>query len=167
VARDATGPLRITAAITLPLPLPGQKPDRWARDLAAWLSGQIAQIGEEVWVVLDGFSQASSEETHVFIAALAEEAGDQGDFRLVLLDYDKAFGIRAERATRRTRIDYLTASDLQSFLAELDQQYGVSSKPSWDAAQELVTQYTKHTPGSATQVDALTELFPAIIRSLR
>jgi hypothetical protein len=161
--------LRITGAAALPPPLPGQKPDRWARDLAAWMAGQIAQLaqaGAQVWVVLDGCYQASAEETHAFITALAEEAGDQGDFRLVLLDYDRALGGRAERATRRTRIDYLTAADLQSFLHEFDQQYKVSSKPGWAAAQELVAQYAKHTPGSATQVDALAELLPAIIRSL-
>jgi hypothetical protein len=158
--------LRVTGPADLPPPLPGQKPDRWARDLAAWVAGQIAQLGGQVWVVLDGCGQLSAEETHVFIAALAEEAGDQDDFRLVLLDYDKAFGSRAERATRRTRIDYLTASDLQAFLYRFDQQYKVSSKPTWAAAQELVTQYARHTPGSATQVDALAELLPAIIRSL-
>jgi hypothetical protein len=116
--------------------------------------------------VLDGCSRLGAEETHVFLAALAEEAGDQDDFRLVLLDYDKAFSSRAERATRRTRIDYLKAADLEAFLAKLDQQYQASAKPAWEAARELVTQYARHMPGSATQVDALAQLLPEIVRAL-
>jgi Effector-associated domain 1 len=159
--------LRISGAGEAPPPLPGQKPDRWARDLAAWLGTHIAQIEGEVWIVLDGFDDPSvAEETHVFLAALAEEAGDQDEFRLILLDYERAFGERTERATRRTRIEYLTASDLRLFLDLLDRDYNVSKKPGWQAAQEFVDLYDQHTPGSATQIDALAELLPPIVRSL-
>jgi hypothetical protein len=158
--------LRISAGEPPP-PLPGQKPDRWARDLAAWLGTHIGQIKGEVWVVLDGFNDpAIAEETHVFLGALAEEAGDQDDFRLVLLDYELPFGDRTERATRRTSIEYLTGSDLRTFLNLLDREYGVSAKPEWQAAQTFVELYEQQTPGSATQIDALRELLPPIIRSL-
>ena len=150
-----------------PDPLPNQTPQRWALDLAPWVGTHIKQIGGEVWVVLDGFNDpAVPEETHVLIAALAEEAGDQNDFRLILLDYDRAFGERTERATRRTRIEYLTASDLRLFLNLLDQDYKASTKPEWQAAQMFVELYDQHMPGSATQIDALTELLPPIVRSL-
>jgi hypothetical protein len=158
--------LRISAGEPLP-PLPGQKPDRWARDVAAWLGTQISQINCEVWVVLDGFNDlAIAEETHVFLGALAEEAGDQDNFRLVLLDYEREFGGRTERATRRSSIEYVTASDLRTFLNLLDREYKISAKPEWQAAQVFIELYEQHTPGSATQIEALRELLPPIIRSL-
>ena len=160
--------LKIAGAENLPPPLPGQKPENWARDLAAWLAGQIARAGELVWVLLDGFEHPDVlVETHVFLAALAAEAVDQDAFRLVLLDYDRALSDRIERAARRTRIDYISASDLDLYLGQLGARHpAILTRPEWDAALEFVIQYGNHVPGSATQVDALEQLFPRLVRAL-
>jgi len=151
-----------------PPPLPNQKAVNWAGDLAAWAAGVIPRAGDHVWVVLDGFDDPDVPvETHAFIGALAAEAADQrSGFRLVLLDYNKGLSSRTERATRRTTIDYISASDLSQFLALLDVNHQVSSRPEWAVAQEFVSLYSQHTPGSATQIDALHEVFPDIVRAL-
>jgi hypothetical protein len=158
--------LRIEGAGALPPPLPEQDPKGWARDLSAWMAGLIPRAGDPVWVLLDGFDRPGvAEETHVFIASLAAGAAEQG-FRLVLLDYDRPLGDRTEKAARRTRLDYISASEVFDYLSMLDAQYGASAQPGWAAAQEFGQQYSRHAPGSATQVDALEHLFPQIIRDL-
>jgi hypothetical protein len=159
--------LRILNAGPAPAPLPGQNRLATAAILRPGQCRTSQTLRTETWVILGGFNDAGGlEETHVVIGALAEAAGEQDDLRLVMLDYDRGFSDRTERATRRTRIDYLTSSDLDQFLRLLDAKYNVSSKQEWEAARQLVTSYRKHAAGSATQIDALKELFPEIIRAL-
>lgn len=152
---------------SLPNPLPGQKPDRYARDLAAWLAGEIAQLNRQVWLVLDGFSNKQiREETIVLLLSLVEEAANKRDFRLVLIDFERTLSEQGGKGAQRSTLSHLTAQDITVFLAELDIALGSSAKAGWAAAQEFVALYSQLASGTKEQRTALAELLPQIVRGL-
>jgi hypothetical protein len=158
-------------AVEPPPRLPGQKDERWAADLAVWVAGKADESGARVWIVLDGFDREGVlSENHDFIEALAREAANRTNLRLVLLGYTRGLPDDIERSLQRQRLDYLTEANLQQFFDNLDRHCAYRMNPACAelkaAAERFVALYGELPAGDTRRVQALREAFPGIVRDL-
>jgi hypothetical protein len=151
--------------------LPGQKDERWAADLAVWVAGKADESGARVWIVLDGFDREGIlGENHDFIEALAREAANRSNLRVILLGYTRGLPDDIERNVQRQRLDYLTPANLEQFFDHLDRRCAYRNHPACvelrAAAERFVALYGELPAGDTRRVQALCEVLPGIVREL-